>query len=268
MADVTATSTAATAVTRTPEQMKAYDDALSNFRNILIELVEGAREEKKPGSPSIPTGSTRNPIVWLNRYLNRVPEFEELVAKYTNILPTLDTDDGRHYSQMALVGIKALQRRKLEIAKTVYSEMLFQTTASANLGSTLLWVGLSIVGLITLGAIVGTVAKFNNINVGINNKDVIHLFVAFCFGCFGSVVSFLTRLSDFDSKQVRSKRFLLTYGLTLPIVGGGFALVLAAALDAGIISVLNNGVQLYIVIGFLAGVLEIPPLRRHTDPAS
>src|ERR1700737_348577 len=111
------------------EKLEADQRALSEFRDILTKLVEGAREEKESVEGAreeknpVATGSTRNPIDWLNRYLNRVPEFEELVAKYTNILPTLDTDDGRPYRQMALIGIKALQKRKLEIAKTVYSEV-------------------------------------------------------------------------------------------------------------------------------------------------
>lgn len=263
------------AASLTSEQLKAYNEALSEFRNILIKLVEEAREEKKPESPIVPVGKAREPAApevsakpepsilagstrKLNRYLNRVPEFEELVAKYTNILPTLETDDGLPYRHMALIGIKALRRRKLEIAKTV-SEVLFKTTASANLGSALLGVVAGIGCLFALGTILVAIAKgWLGINVTsfINNTDAIHLFVAFLFGCVGSVVSFLSRLSDFDSKQVRYKRFLLTYGLALPIIGGGFALVLAAALDAKIITIFSNSAQLFMVIGFLAGFSE------------
>jgi hypothetical protein len=250
-------------------KLEADQRALSEFRDILTKLVEGAREEKEsvegaeknPGSLSIATGSVRNPIDWLNRYLNRIPEFEKLVAKYTNILPTLDTDDGRPYRQMALIGIKALQRRKLEIAETVYSEVLFKTTASANLGSTLGGILLGIVFLGILGGILFAIYKgwwygIKQERESITNRDVINLFVAFCSGCFGSVVSFLGRLSEFDSKQVRSQRFLVTYGFTLPIIGGGFALVFAAALDAKIITIFANSLQLFIVIGFLAGFSE------------
>jgi hypothetical protein len=89
-----------------------------------------------------------------------------------------------------------------------------------------------------------------------NNTDEIHLLVAFLFGCVGSVVSFLGRLSEFDSKQVRSQRFIFTYCLTLPIIGGGFALVLAAALNSKIIPIVLTDVQIFIVIGFLAGFSE------------
>ena len=245
------------------EKLEADQQALSEFRDILTKLVEGAREEKESVEGAreeknpVATGSTRNPIDWLNRYLNRVPEFEELVAKYTNILPTLDTDDGRPYRQMALIGIKALQKRKLEIAKTVYSEVLFKTTASANLGSTLGGILLGIVFLGILGGILFAIYKWYGIKQeSLPDKDVINLFVAFCSGCFGSIVSFLGRLSDFDSKQVRSQRFLVTYGFTLPIIGGGFALVFAAALDAKIITIFANSLQLFIVIGFLAGFSE------------
>lgn len=49
---------------------------------------------------------------------------------------------------------------------------------------------------------------------------------------------------------------MATYGFTLPIIGGGFALVFAAALDAKIITIFANSLQLFIVIGFLAGFSE------------
>jgi hypothetical protein len=303
------TATQALPAALTPEQKKVYTDKLDEFRKILTELVEGARDRTptkpgstgtptepgstgiptepgstgiptepgstgiptepgstgtptKPGSASTPTetGSTRNPIALLIRYFNRVPEFEDLIAKYTNILPTLDTDDGLPYCEMALNGIKALRRRKLEIAKAVYFEVLFKTTPSANLGSTLLGVCVSISCLVALSAALAAILRWLGFNLNKiqpeSETEAIHLVIAFCFGCFGSVVSFLGRLSEFDSKQVRSRRFLFTYGFTLPIVGGGFAVVLAAALDAKIITIFQNSVQLFMVIGFLAGFSE------------
>ncbi len=175
----------------TTKKRQADEQALIEFRDILTKLVqgprketeseEGAHEEKNRGSSA--TGSTRNPIDWLNRYLNRVPEFEDLVAKFTNILPTLYTDDGRPYRQMALIGIKALQERKLEIAKTVYSEVLFKTTASANLGLTLAGVFSGIIFLGLLGELLFAIFKWYGINKeGIANTDVINLFVAFSQG--------------------------------------------------------------------------------------
>jgi hypothetical protein len=289
---VNATPTAATTSQvrpRTPKQTEADETAFNEFREILKKLIEGDQQGQKPGSPSTSTestpqlvgvaqqgqkpglanllndsGSKRGLIVWFNRYLNRVPEFEDLLAKYTKILPALDTDDGRPYSEMALNGINALRKRKLQIAKTVYSEVLFKTTAPANLGSALLGVVTGIGCLFLLGTILVAVAqRWLGIDVKalINNTDAthtdaIHLFVAFLFGCVGSVVSFLGRLSEFDSKQVRSQRFILTYCLTLPIIGGGFALVLAAALDSKIITIFPLSGQLFIVIGFLAGFSE------------
>jgi hypothetical protein len=88
------------------------------------------------------------------------------------------------------------------------------------------------------------------------SKEVIHSIVAFCFGCFGGIISLLNRLSELYNKQVRSRDYLFMYGLTLPTVGGVFALILAAVMDAKIISILDNRTQLFIVSGFLAGFSE------------
>jgi hypothetical protein len=96
---VNATPTAATTSQvrpRTPKQMEADEIAFNEFREILKQLIEGDQQGQKPPTsqliegdqqgqkpgPAIilnDSGSTRDPIVWFNRYLNRVPEFEDLV---------------------------------------------------------------------------------------------------------------------------------------------------------------------------------------------
>jgi amino acid permease len=79
---------------------------------------------------------------------------------------------------------------------------------------------------------------------------------AIFFGCIGSVVSLLLRMSEFENTKNRSKAFLLLYGLTLPIVGGIFAAVLSALLDLGTIKIADNSTQTYIIVGFLSGFSE------------
>jgi len=273
--------------TRTPEQQDADKLAFDEFHRILKLLVAGTQgiiqpaassvgadlarkatesqdrtgDSKKPASAKDDARSARNPFVWWNRFKNKEPEFEKLIAKYINLLPTLDREDGRPYSHTALAGLEALKRRNLEIAKTVYSEVPFKTTASANLFPTILGVLSSFVVFLVLGiSLIIILAQKIVPDLPADQLELltqlIQLGVAFCFGCFGSVVSFLGRLSDFDKAQERSQRYLLAYGLALPIIGGGFALVVAAGLCAGFITLFNNKVPVFIVVGFLAGFSE------------
>jgi hypothetical protein len=81
------------------------------------------------------------------------------------------------------------------------------------------------------------------------------MFLAVLFGCLGSVVSLLLRLGEFESTKGRSKAFLVLYGSTLPIVGGIFAAVLGALLDAEIINI-GKSTYIYVVVGFLSGFSE------------
>jgi len=85
--------------------------------------------------------------------------------------------------------------------------------------------------------------------------------LAALFGCLGSVVSLLMRLSEFETTRGRSRQFLMLSGTTLPIVGGIFAAVIASLLASKIINFGTSGadglsIWLFIVIGFLAGFSE------------
>jgi hypothetical protein len=234
--------------------------ALLKFRQILIQLASRPIDGLENNNQA---RLTRNPFVMLVRWYQRESGFEKTVAKYASLLPILETS-GMSYSKTALIGIIALQARQLEIARTVYTDVRFLTTPSAALdpltkGITSIVFLLVIVILIVAAVLYGIVfwksIPVDTLNTYVS-QEMIHSIVAFCFGCFGGIVSLLNRLSDFDSKQVRSRDYLFMYGLTLPIVGGVFALILAAVMDAKIISILDNRTQLFIVIGFLAGFSE------------
>lgn len=266
----------------TPEQQKAYNAAIDEFRKILSELI------LKAGSVNSNTQKDK-PVIrrffdWINRKIDKVQGFDDAVAEYTKLLPSLERVDGQAYSQIALQGIQALKEGNLGISKTVLAHVLFLTAPSSALNSVLKGLGVSFVVLLILGLIVLSVpvaapvlgaastpapvaasgahsgsesaiiptTTTRNYNI----DEVMHIFIAFYSGWFGSVVSFLNRLSNFDSIQARSKSFLFAYGFTLPFIGGGFGCVLAAALDAGLISILSNKFQLFIVVGFLAGFSE------------
>lgn len=233
--------------------------ALEAFRKILKDLVSKSTEGFESKSPP---KSTRNPFVKLRMWFQQ-PGFEDTAAKYASMLSILETD-GWRYSETALIGITALQSRQIEIAKDVYKEVRFQTTASAALGYLMKGVGGIVVCLIALIAIVAVILVVAILIGHADGKTIFEYFVnnllnsilAFLFGCLGGVVSVLSRLTEFDERQVRSQESLFWHGFTLPIVGGTFAAVLAAVLDAKIISILENRPQLFIVIGFLAGYSE------------
>jgi len=153
----------------------------------------------------------------------------------------------------------------MQIAKTVCDELLYRTSPSAALvgvmrGLSYFVMGLGIlivlVAVPVIGMLVWNKVPVTNINVYINDT-VIHVFTAFLAGIVGSVVSLLLRLNEFEVTRNKSKDFLRWYGASLPIVGGFFAIVIAAILDGKIIPFLNfSQWQMFIVIGFLSGFSE------------
>jgi hypothetical protein len=81
------------------------------------------------------------------------------------------------------------------------------------------------------------------------------------FGCWGSVVSLLLRLPDFEILKGKSRTFLRSSGATQPIIGEIFAFVLGALISANIINISVGGSfdlspWLFVVLGFLAGFSE------------
>jgi hypothetical protein len=106
---------------RTPlslEELQEREDdkrALLRFREMLLELVAGTPN----GSLIVddPPKVTRNPFKKLRRYFEEEPRFEDLVAKYTSLLPLLEQPSGLRYCEMALIGVKALQARRVCLSR-------------------------------------------------------------------------------------------------------------------------------------------------------
>lgn len=90
--------------------------------------------------------------------------------------------------------------------------------------------------------------------------------IAIIFGVFGSVVSILLRLSEFEVATRKSRQFLMMTGAMLPLVGAIFGAVTCALFASGIVNFqfANPGAAVqgidnpyfYIVIGFLSGFSE------------
>lgn len=90
--------------------------------------------------------------------------------------------------------------------------------------------------------------------------------IAIIFGVFGSVVSILLRLSEFEVATRKSRQFLMMTGAMLPLVGALFGAVTCALFASGIVNFqfANPGAAVtgignpyfYIVIGFLSGFSE------------
>ncbi len=97
-------------------------------------------------------------------------------------------------------------------------------------------------------------------SVIVDNADIL---VGTVFGFFGSIVSLLLRLPEFEVMRGRSRQFLFLTGLTLPIVGGTFAAVISALFASHVVSFSLSGkdigsidTRLFILVGFLSGFSE------------
>jgi hypothetical protein len=243
---------------RVAKDLRDDKNALGVFRNILIALVSEAQSEGDPPKLS------RNPLTRFRRYLEGEPGFEEMVGNYASLLSVLAQPVGLAYCKTALVGIKALRTRRLGIARAVFEEVRYRTSPSAALLSVMKGVGLFLLILLFLiialpsgwFAIVKTFNLMSADTMLSNQSSITHISAAILSGFIGSVVSLLLRLAEFENTRGKSKEFLFLYGLTLPVVGGVFAAVIAALLDAKVISALGDGTQVYILAGFLSGFSE------------
>jgi hypothetical protein len=92
-------------------------------------------------------------------------------------------------------------------------------------------------------------------------SEVAKVLIGTFFGCWGSVVSLLLRLPDFEVLKGKSRLFLRVLGGTQPLIGGIFGFVLGALISAKIINISVGGspdlsTWLFVVLGFLAGFSE------------
>jgi hypothetical protein len=228
-------------------------EALQKFRQTLQALVE------RPAKP-LPTGET-------------ISLEDQLVGKYAALLPVLEVPSNAGYVATALVGVHALESGQLRVANNICEEVNFGTSnvtalvyvMRGVLAFVLAVVLLSMLSFLLLLLI--SIMTFHEPNPSpLLTKDLFtseftKVATASLFGCFGGVVSLLTRLPEFEVLKGRSRAFLIALGGTQPIIGGIFAIVVGALFSAKIINISVGGASdlstwFYVVIGFLAGFSE------------
>ena len=228
-------------------------EALQTFRQTLLALVE------RPAK-SLPPGET-------------LTVKDQLVGKYASLLPVLELPANAGYVATALVGVRALQADQLQVANYILEEVNFGTSNVTALAYVMQGV-LAFVFVVALLTILSFLLLLAVTNLTFQEANPSPLFtkdlftadftkvpIASLFGCFGGVVSLLTRLPEFEILKGRSRTFLRALGVTQPIIGGIFAFVVGALFSAKIIDISVGGASdlstwFYVVIGFLAGFSE------------
>jgi hypothetical protein len=167
----------------------------------------------------------------------------------------------------------ALQADQLQVANYIFEEVNFGTSNVTAIvyviRGVLAFVAVAVLlSLLSyLLFLVVTILTFQGANSSplsikdLFSADFAKVAVAFLFGCLGGVVSLLTQLPEFEILKGRSRTFLIALGVTQPIVGGIFAVVVGALFSAKIINISVGGASdlstwFYVVIGFLAGFSE------------
>jgi len=228
-------------------------EALQTFRQALLALVERPAQSLSPGEPL----STK----------------DRLVGKYADLLPVLELPANAGYLAEALVGVRALQADQLQVAEHIFEEVNFGTSNVTALAYVMqgvlafVFVVVLLTLLFFLVLLLPNILTFQEANPSplftknLFTADVTKVAIASLFGCFGGVVSLLTRLHEFENLKGKSRTFLRALGGTQPIVGGIFACVVGAFFSAKIIAISVGGASdlstwFYVVIGFLAGFSE------------
>ena len=197
-------------------------------------------------------------------------KFDLLVGRYAALLPVLELPSNATYAETALLGALALQAGQIKKAEHIYEEVNFGTSNVTALVYVMQGIGIfvSIVVLLSLLSLlvllVAAVTIFSETglpNVFTTNAELKRVAIAAIFGCWGGVVSLLLRLSEFERLKGMSRDFLRATGITQPLIGGVFAIVLAALITAKIINVgvggsSDFGTWSFVVLGFLAGFSE------------
>jgi hypothetical protein len=239
---------------------KSASEALQRFREIVLLLVE------RPAGQRVPSEAKLS--------LEELGQYDLLVGKYAGLLPVLALPSNAAFAETALFGAFALQAGRTKVAAHIYEEVNFGTSNVTALAYVMQGVGafVFVVALLTLLSfllllVVTAAPTFQEANPSplsvkdLFTADFTKVAVASLFGCFGGVVSLLTRLPEFEILKGRSRTFLRALGVTQPIIGGIFAFVVGALFSARIINIGVGGASdlstwFYVVIGFLAGFSE------------
>ncbi|MGO7116280.1 hypothetical protein [Rhizobium leguminosarum] len=194
-------------------------------------------------------------------------EASRVIARYVLLSLSLQSAQNAQYYNLACIGLRCAREGHTELAHTVWEELYFRLSTSAALGEVLkgmMRFVLFVSGFLLLGLGLwlmphGPIDSLIDFATSASN-----LMVAVLFGFLGSIVSILLRLSEFEAMVGRSRQFLRYTGMTLPIIGGTFAAVIAALFESKVINMsLGNTAEnaalnpnLFILIGFLCGFSE------------
>jgi hypothetical protein len=257
------------AVSLTAEDVEADKNALAAFRVTLSHLVQ--RPAIDPSSlPRVKPTRLWRRLSSASLYGTQM-SFYQLVGKYASLLPVLEGPDNLRHSEMALMGMLALQSGRTDIAQSILEEVRFLTSSSVALVYVMRGITRFVIfgGLAVVFVLYGFVFLYyfnsrpsmSQVQVALQTQkfdpEVSKVAAAILFGCLGSVVSLLLRIGEFETMRGRSREFLVLSGATLPIVGGIFAAVIASLFSAKIINLGSEfSIWLYIVIGFLSGFSE------------
>ncbi|TBD04562.1 hypothetical protein ELH21_09240 [Rhizobium leguminosarum] len=206
---------------------------------------------------------------------------ENLIARYVILSLSLQASNSAQYYGLATTGIRCIQAGRTEVALRIWEELNFRTSTTAALSEVMIgmmsvvkYIAGTVFAVLFLYLLPSFVSTFIPINKDQSYeaftkilsfaRDNISLELAVLFGCLGSVVSILLRLSEFETMAGRSRQYLRYTGMTLPIIGGTFAAVISSLFVSGIINMklgatTENGTlnpYLFIIIGFLCGFSE------------
>lgn len=200
--------------------------------------------------------------------------YSDLVAHYSALWPLLERPESQRYSSQARLGIEFLKNGRLREAACIVNDVEFQISTPKALSYvmqgvrkfiiyTLFFLVFSMYGIV-FGSKAFDLGSELLVIIPESNSKIVFVLISSIFGMFGSVVSILLRIAEFESTRGRSKIFLELTGATLPLVGGAFGAVIAALLAANVVNISfgtepggNSGnIWLYVVIGFLSGFSE------------
>jgi hypothetical protein len=237
---------------------KNASEALQRFREVVQVLVERPPEQRPPSGAN---------------GLEQLGQYDLLVGKYAGLLPVLALPSNAAFGETALLGALALQAGRPQVALHIYEEVNFGTSNVTALVYVMqgVWAFavamflLFMLSLLMLAVVDATILHEADLSylftIRSFTSKLAKVLIGTFFGCWGSVVSLLLRLPDFEILKGKSRTFLRSTGATQPIIGGIFAFVLGALISANIINISVGGSSdlspwLFVVLGFLAGFSE------------
>lgn len=195
-----------------------------------------------------------------------------LIAKYVSLWSVLERPENQKYSIQALIGLRMFQAGNAKAASKVFDEIEFHTSTPAALSyvmrgirTILLFFFTALLLIVVTPVYLDTLSGDDQSNslgqtLGSMDLDLRNVVAASIAGLFGSVVSLLLRLSEFEATKGRSRMFLTMTGISLPIVGAIFGAFVAALFSAKVVNVSLGeggfGIWAFVAIGFLAGFSE------------